>query len=73
MLMVGPPSTFFNVDGGRSWIYSSITSQGVHHRRFLALMVADSGSLTLTPPRGPVVDDFNVDGGRSRIYSSDTS
>jgi hypothetical protein len=34
----GPLPIFFNVDGGRSQITIS-TRQGVHHRRFLALIV----------------------------------
>jgi hypothetical protein len=52
----GAPSTFLNVDGGRSWISSSGTSQGARHRRFLALMVDALGALALAPPRGPVID-----------------
>jgi hypothetical protein len=64
---------FFNVDGERFRIYSSITSQEAHHRRFLVLMVADFGSLAPTPPRGSVIDDFNVDGGHFQMYSSGTS
>jgi hypothetical protein len=51
----GPPSMFLSVDGGRSWIPSSGTSQGVHHQRFLALMVDASGSTAPAPPRGPTV------------------
>jgi hypothetical protein len=61
-----------SVDGGRSWIYSSGTSQGGHHQRFLALMVGTSESPALTPPGGPSLIFFSVGGGRSWIYSSGT-
>jgi hypothetical protein len=47
---------FFNVDDGRSRIFSFDTSQGAHHRRFLMLMVDAPGSLALAPPRGPAID-----------------
>jgi hypothetical protein len=42
---------FLSIDGGRSRISSSYTSQGAHHRHFLVLMVGASGSLT-SPLRG---------------------
>jgi hypothetical protein len=42
---------FFSVDSGRSWISVS-TSQGGHHRCFLALMVCAHRSLA-PPPGGP--------------------
>jgi hypothetical protein len=35
----GLPSMFLSIDGGRSWIYSSGTSQGARRRHFLSLMV----------------------------------
>jgi hypothetical protein len=47
---------FLSVDGDRTQIYSSGTSQGAHHRHFLALMVAVPGSTALAPPRGTTVD-----------------
>jgi hypothetical protein len=47
---------FLSVDGGRSWISSSDTSQGARRRRFLALMVDAPGSPAPAPPRGPAVD-----------------
>jgi hypothetical protein len=47
---------FLSVDGGRSWIYSSGTSQGGRRRRFLALMVGALGSLALAPPKKHVID-----------------
>jgi hypothetical protein len=47
---------FLSVDGGRSWISSSGTSQGAHCRRFLTLMVGAPGSLAPAPLRGPTVD-----------------
>jgi hypothetical protein len=58
---------FVSVDGGRSWIYISNTSQGARRRCFLALNVGAPGSTTLAPPRGPAIDIFYIDGGRSRI------
>jgi hypothetical protein len=36
-------------------------------------MVGISGSLALTPPRGPPLIFSNIDGGRSQISSNDTS
>jgi hypothetical protein len=60
----------FSVDGGRSRISSSVTSQGVRRRRFLALMVGAPGSPASAPPRGAVIDVFYVDGGRSQIFVS---
>jgi hypothetical protein len=51
-----PPSMFLSVDGGRSRIFSSGTSQGARRQRFLALMVDAPGSSAPAPPRGPVVD-----------------
>jgi hypothetical protein len=69
----GLPSTFSNVDGRCSRISSSSTSQRVHRRRFLALVVSAPRSPAPTPPRGAAVDVCNVDGGRSRISSSSTS
>jgi hypothetical protein len=56
---------FFNVDGGRSWIYSSDTSQGAHRQHFLALMVDTPGSPAPAPPRGPTSMFLSVNGGRS--------
>jgi hypothetical protein len=53
---------FFNINGGRSQIYSSDTSQGPRRRCFLALMVDAPGSPAPAPPRGTVVDNFNIDG-----------
>jgi hypothetical protein len=52
----GPLSTFSNVDGGHSRIFSSGTSQGVRRRRFLILMVHAPESSAPVAPRGPVVD-----------------
>jgi hypothetical protein len=52
----GPPSMFFNVDGGRSRISDS-TYQGGHHRHFLTLMVGIPGSLS-APAWGPAVNIF---------------
>jgi hypothetical protein len=55
-----PPRVFtvdiFSIDGGRSQI-SDNTSQGDHHRCFLALIVGAPGSPT-SPPMGPAVDVF---------------
>jgi hypothetical protein len=63
----GPPSTFLSVDGGRSQISSSATSQGgpaalldlqlqhlpgAHCRCFLPLIVDAPGSLAPAPKRG---------------------
>jgi hypothetical protein len=62
-----------SVDGGRSRIYSSGTSQGARHRCFLVLMVDTPGSPALTPPGGASSIFFSVGGGCSRIYSCDTS
>jgi hypothetical protein len=42
---------FSNVDGERSRISSSGTSQGGRHRYFLMLMVGAPGSPAPTPPR----------------------
>jgi hypothetical protein len=47
---------FLSVDGGRSRIYCSGTSQGPRHRCFLALMVDALGSTVPAPPRGPAID-----------------
>jgi hypothetical protein len=52
----GPTIDDFNVDGVRSWIYSSGTSQGPHRRRFLALMVDTLGSTYPTPSRGLTIN-----------------
>jgi hypothetical protein len=52
----GELSTFFSVDGERSWI-SGTASQKAHHRWFLALMVGAPGSPAPTPPKGPTVND----------------
>jgi hypothetical protein len=49
---------FLSVDGGRSRIFSSGTTQGARRRHFLVLMVDAPGSLASAPPRGPVVDIF---------------
>jgi hypothetical protein len=49
---------FLSVDGGRSRIFSSGTTQGARRRHFLALMVGATGSLASAPPRGPIVDVF---------------
>jgi hypothetical protein len=49
---------FLSVDGGRSWIYSSGTSQVARHRCFLALMVDALVSTALAPLREPTVDIF---------------
>jgi hypothetical protein len=49
---------FLSVGGGRYWIFSFDTSQGVHCQRFLMLMVGALRSSALAPPRGPVVDVF---------------
>jgi hypothetical protein len=56
---------FLSVDGGRSQIYSSGTSQRVRHQCLLALMVGSPGSTTLAPPRELTVDIFYVDDWRS--------
>jgi hypothetical protein len=61
----GPPSMFFSVDGGHSWI-SGTASQGAYRRHFLALMVGAPGSLT-QPPRAPPSTSLSIDRGRSRI------
>jgi hypothetical protein len=58
---------FFNIDGGRSRISSSGTSEGVCHRCFLTLMVGASGSPALAPLREANVDVCYVDGGCSQI------
>jgi hypothetical protein len=47
---------FLSVDGGRSRIYSSDTSQGARRRRFLALMVNAIRSTAQTPPKGATDD-----------------
>jgi hypothetical protein len=48
---------FFNIDGGRSRISSSGTSQGARRRHFLTLMVGGPGSSAPAPlPRGVAVD-----------------
>jgi hypothetical protein len=52
----GLPSIFLSIDGGRSRIFSSDTTQGARRRHFLALMVDAPGSPTPAPPRRPVVD-----------------
>jgi hypothetical protein len=44
------------IDGVRSWISSSGTSQGDRCRRFLALKVGAPGSPAPAPFRGPAVD-----------------
>jgi hypothetical protein len=51
---------FLSIDGGRSWIYSSDTSQGAHRRHFLALIGGGCapGSTAPAPHREPVVDVF---------------
>jgi hypothetical protein len=64
---------FLSNDGGRFWMSSFGTSQGAHHRRFLALMVDVPGSSALAPLRGPSSTFLSVDGGRSQIYISGTS
>jgi hypothetical protein len=66
----GPPLTFLSVDGGRSRISSSGTSQRVRRQRFLALMMDAHGSPAPTPPKGPAVGVFYVDGGCSQISVS---
>jgi hypothetical protein len=60
---------FPSVDGGRSRIPSSVTSQG-RRQRFLAFIVGAPGSLALKPHSGSAVDAFYVDGGCSRISIS---
>jgi hypothetical protein len=47
---------FLSIDGGRSQIYSSITSQGARPQHFLMLMVDAPGSTAPSPPRGPTID-----------------
>jgi hypothetical protein len=42
----------FYVDGGRSRVSSSDTSQGAYRRRFLALLVGALGSPASAPPSG---------------------
>jgi hypothetical protein len=64
---------FPSVDGGRSRIFSSGTSQGARHRCSLALMMDAPRSLAPAPLRGPPLTFFSIDGGRSRIFSSGTS
>jgi hypothetical protein len=64
-------STFLSIDGGRSWISSSDTSQGVRHRHFLALMVDALGSPAL-PPRGSAVDVYYDDVGAPRSWLAPT-
>jgi hypothetical protein len=61
---------FLRIDGGGYQISNSGTHQGVHHRRFLALMVDALGSPAPAPLRGPIIDVFYVDGERSRISIS---
>jgi hypothetical protein len=56
-------SLFSNIDGGRSRISTSGTSQGVYRRRFLALVVDTPGSPALAPPGGPPSTFLSVDGG----------
>jgi hypothetical protein len=63
-----PIVDIFYVDGGRSQISSSSTSQGGPLSTFVTLMVGAPGSPALTPPRGPTVDVFYVDGGRCRTH-----
>jgi hypothetical protein len=58
---------FFNVDGGRSRISSSGTSEGVRHQRFLTLMVGAPRSPALAPLREANIDVCYVDGGCSQI------
>jgi hypothetical protein len=48
-------SMFSSVDGGRSWIFSSGTSQGGPSSMFFTLIVATPRSLP-TPARGSAVD-----------------
>jgi hypothetical protein len=50
--------TFSNIDGGRSRISSSGTSQGARCRRFLALVVDAPGSSAPAHPMGTTVDVF---------------
>jgi hypothetical protein len=61
---------FLSIDGGCSWISSSGTSQGAHHRRFLVLMVDAPRSPALAPVRGSTVNVFYIGGERSRISVS---
>jgi hypothetical protein len=48
-----PAVDVFYIDGGRSRISSSGTSQGAYCRHFLALMVGLFRSPAPTPPKGP--------------------
>jgi hypothetical protein len=49
---------FLSIDGGRSRIFNSGSSQGARCQRFLALMVGALGSSAPAPPTGPVVDVY---------------
>jgi hypothetical protein len=69
----GPPSTFLSIGGGRSRISSSGTSQGVHHRCFLVLMVDALRSLAPAQLGGPSLMFLSVDGGCFWITSFGTS
>jgi hypothetical protein len=64
---------FLSVDYVCSCIYSSDTSQGAHHRYFLALMVALPDLQLQHLPGCPSSTFLSVDGGRSQIYSFSTS
>jgi hypothetical protein len=52
---------FLSVDGGRSRISYSSTSQGAHRQHFLALMVGALES-PAPPPRGPTADTLQLIG-----------
>jgi hypothetical protein len=55
-----PAVDVFYIDGGRSRIFSSGTSQGPRCRRFLAFMVGAPGSLAPAPLRGLAVNVFTL-------------
>jgi hypothetical protein len=63
---------FLSIDGGRSRIYSSGTSQGAHRRCFLCWwwVLLD---LRQHLPGSPSSMFLSIDGGYSRMYSSGTS
>jgi hypothetical protein len=62
---------FLSIDGGRSRIYSSDTSQGAHRRHFLALIGGALPDLQLRHLTGSSLSMFfYVDGGCSRIFVS---
>jgi hypothetical protein len=64
-----PAIVVFYVDGGCSCISIS-TSQGVRHRRFLALMVGAPGSIAPAPPRELIIDVLQLGDSRSQTFGN---